>query len=294
MPISVKAAFAQDGVFFAGEKLNCTITFTNSSVGSGGLLSAISESNGASTPSRPSTSLQHKLQAHHDQQLQQQQESNGHGNNSQRNLAPSSPQSQHASSQQQPVVAPPTSPPSTSALDSPSGSPLNSNNTQPNNIAAIDTHLKTQPRSDAPQQRPGTTAGRAQSQTRLSSDISHIDVSSRNQEQELNGQRLQHQQQGSEDQEQEEQEEQEKTIAAPVLSDDEGAGQSPVSLTPQQANQMEHQQHQEGGLASISSPGLLGLASFVYRSASFSSLANAFGLSGSESEQQHLQQPYGT
>ncbi|KAF9908720.1 hypothetical protein EC991_009530 [Linnemannia zychae] len=306
MPISVKATFAQDGVFFAGEKLNCTITFTNSSSGSGGLLSTINGNNGASTPSRPSTSLHHKLQLHHDQQLQQhqQQESNGNGDNSQRNLASSSAQSRHASNQQQPVAASPTSPSSTpSALASPFGSPLNPNNNQPtasltqsaiahaNNGTAPDTHLKTQPRPDAPQQRPGTTTGRAQSQTRLSSDISHIDPSSRNQEQELNGQKLQQQQQGSGGQE--EQEEQEKTIAVPVLSDDEGTTQSPVSPTPRQVEQIEQQHQQDGGLASISSPGLLGLASFVYRSASFSSLANAFGLSGSEPEQQQQQRFYG-
>ncbi|KAF9127805.1 hypothetical protein BGW39_005624 [Mortierella sp. 14UC] len=316
MPISVKATFAQDGVFFAGEKLNCTITFTNSSAGSSGLLSTINGGNGASTPSRPSTSLQHKLQLHHDQQLQQQlqlqqqqqyqqQESNGHGNNSQRNLASSSSQSRHASNQQQPVVASPTSPSSTpSALASPFGSPLKPNNNQPtaslaqnaivhdNNGTAPDANLKTQPRSDAPKQRPGTTVGRAQSQTRLSSDISHVDVSSRNQEQELNNQKLHQQQQGSGDQEQNDQEEQEKTIAVPASSDDEGATQSPVSPTPRQVQQIEQQQHQDGGLASISSPGLLGLASFVYRSAPFSSLANAFGLSGSESEQQQQQHSY--
>ncbi|KAG0377787.1 hypothetical protein BGX24_005463 [Mortierella sp. AD032] len=314
MPISVKATFAQEGVFFAGEKLNCTITFTNSSSGSGGLLSNINGANGASTPSRPSSSLQRKLQVHHEEQLQQQllqqqQESNGQGNsnNSQRNLASSSAQSRHASNQQhqQPLVGSPTSPSSTpSALASPFGSPLNPINNQPtaslvqnavahpNNGSAPDANLKTQPRSDAPQQRPGTTVGRALSQTRLSSDISHIDVSSRNQEQDLNGQKLQ-QQPCSGDQEQDDQEEQEKTIAVPALSDDEGAMQSPISPTPRQAQQIEQQQHQDEGLASISSPGLLGLASFMYRSASFSSLANAFGLSGSEPEQQQQHRPYG-
>ncbi|OAQ23475.1 Rgp1-domain-containing protein [Linnemannia elongata AG-77] len=317
MPISVKATFAQDGVFFAGEKLNCTITFTNSSPSSAVLISGINGTNsGASTPTRQPSSLQQKLQLHHDQQLQQQQqqqeqERNGHGNNnnnnSQRNLAASSnTQSRHASSQQQqPSGASLTSPSLTpSALASPTGSPPNpssNNNNRPtaplaqnaaahanSGSAAPDTNLSTQPRSDAPQKRPGTTVSRAQSQTRLSSDISHIDVSF---QQELNGKN--HQQQGSSgDHDQEEQEEQEKTIAVPALSDDEGAAHSPVSPTPRQVQQIEQQQHQDGGLASISSPGLLGLASFVYRSASFSSLANAFGLSGSEPEQHEHQRPY--
>ncbi|KAF9273106.1 hypothetical protein BGZ88_004056, partial [Linnemannia elongata] len=75
MPISVKATFAQDGVFFAGEKLNCTITFTNSSPSSAGLISGINGTNsGASTPTRQPSALQQKLQLHHDQQLQQQQQ----------------------------------------------------------------------------------------------------------------------------------------------------------------------------------------------------------------------------
>lgn len=310
MPISVKATFSQDGVFFAGEKLNCTITFTNSSPSSAGLISAINGSHsGTSTPTRQSSSLQQKLQLHHDQQ-QGQQESNGHGNNnSQRNLAASSnAQSRNASNhqqqqQQQPPVASPTSSSSTpSALASPFGSPHNpgSSNDRPtapltqnatahaNNGSAPDTNLSTQPRSDTPQKRPGTTVSRAQSQTRLSSDISHIDVS----QQDFNDKK--HQQQGSSgDQDQDDQEEQERTIAVPALSDDEGATQSPVSSTLRQVQQIEQQQQQDGGLASISSPGLLGLASFVYRSASFSSLANAFGLSGSEAEQQHQQHPYG-
>ncbi|KAF9148050.1 hypothetical protein BG015_010241 [Linnemannia schmuckeri] len=189
-----------------------------------------------------------------------------------------------------------------SALASPLESSLDpsSNNNRPtaplahnatvhanNASAAPDTNLSAQPRTDAPQKRPGTTVSRAQSQTRLSSDISHIDVSS---QKEVNGKN--HQQQGSlGDQDQDDQEEQEKTIAVPALLDDERATQSPVSSTPRQVQQNEQQQHQNGGLASISSPGLLGLASYVYRSASFSSLANAFGLSGSESEQQH-QRPY--
>ncbi|KAF9139814.1 hypothetical protein BGX30_007455 [Mortierella sp. GBA39] len=313
MPISVKATFAQDGVFFAGEKLNCTITFTNSSPTSAGLISAINGTNsGASTPTRQPSSLQQKLQLHHDQQQQQQQqeqEHSGHGNNNnnQRNLAASSSaQSRHASNQQQqPSGASLTSPSSTpSTLASPAESPPNpssSNNSRStaslaqnatahanNGSAAPDTNFSTQPRSDAPQQRPGTTVSRAQSQTRLSSDISHIDVSS---QQEFNGKNHQHQS-SSGDHDQDDQEEQEKTIAVPALSDDEGATQSPVSPTPRQVQQIEQQQHQDGGLASISSPGLLGLASFVYRSASFSSLANAFGLSGSEPEEQQHQRPY--
>ncbi|KAK3831336.1 MAG: Rgp1-domain-containing protein [Linnemannia elongata] len=306
MPISVKATFAQDGVFFAGEKLNCTITFTNSSPTSTGLISAFNGTNsGTSTPTRQPSSLQQKLQLHHDHQQQQEQERNGHGNNNnnQRNLAGSSnAQSRHASNQQ-PSGASPTLPSSTSSvLASPTGSPPNpnsSNNSRPtaslaqnaahaNNGSAVpDTNLGTQPRSDAPHKRPGTTVSRAQSQTRLSSDISHIDVSSL---QELNGKPHQ-QQDSSGDHDQDDQEEQEKTIAVPALSDDEGAAQSPVSPTPRQVQQIE-QQHQDGGLASISSPGLLGLASFVYRSASFSSLANAFGLSGGEPEQQQHQRPY--
>ncbi|KAF9088580.1 hypothetical protein BGX23_007243 [Mortierella sp. AD031] len=332
MPISVKATFAQDGVFFAGEKLNCTITFTNSSASSSGLISTINGggSNGASTPRPSSSLLHHKLQMHHDQQhLQQQQpqESNGHGSNNQQHLASSiNAQPRHASNSQQdrsPVISP-TSPSSTaSALASPFGSPLNPTNNRPtaslaqnataqaqahanNNstAAAPDTKAsRTQPRPDAPHQRPGTTAGRAQNQTRLSSDITHFDeASSRSQQQrELNGvNEEQEEYSGSGDQGQNDQDEQEKTIAVPALSDDEGGPtQLPVSATPRQVHQIEQQQQQhqqqqqqDAGLASISSPGLLGLASFVYRSASFSSLANAFGLSGSEPEQQQQERPY--
>ncbi|KAI8598204.1 Rgp1-domain-containing protein [Dissophora ornata] len=257
MPISVRATFAQEGVFFAGEKLNCTITFTNSAPAP---LSSANGHHGSPLPPRPSISLQHKLQMPHDDQPQQpQHESNDNGQADAKGLGRS------AASLTQSV------------------------NTMSKSDSQQESGPRAHVRSDMPQQRPGTAASRALNQTRVSSDISHIDVLPRGQT-ESNGKEHQltadRELEGLE--ELEELEEQEQTVAAPPRSGASSPPQSPESPTPYQQQQLQEMQQrayaQQSESHTISSPGLLGLASFVYRSASFSSLATAFGLSGGEPE----------
>ncbi|KAF9955955.1 hypothetical protein BGZ72_003213 [Mortierella alpina] len=164
---------------------------------------------------------------------------------------------------------------------------------------------RTRLQSDIPQQRPSVPANRSLSQPRVSSDVSHIDAIPREQAI-LNGkashQQEQEQQQhkqrqeskqgaavGEQNEQEDQSQEQEQTIAAPSRGDDDLTSQSPVAPTLRQ-QQLMQQQHAEAhtrleeSQQTVSSPGLLGLASFMYRSASFTSLASAFGLSGGEQE----------
>ncbi|KAG0296138.1 hypothetical protein BGZ98_001095 [Dissophora globulifera] len=150
-------------------------------------------------------------------------------------------------------------------------------------------------RSDAPQQRPSTAASRALSQTRLSLDINHIDALPRGPTPTTTDSYRKEQKQAVLDrtQEEQEEEEQEQMVVAAPPSTLSGASspttQSPDLPTPLQRLQIQDQQQranlqQQEELERASSPGLLGLASYVYRSASFSSLASAFGLSSGEVE----------
>ncbi|CAO3571237.1 unnamed protein product [Mortierella alpina] len=267
MPISVKATFAQEGVFFAGERLNCTITFTNASspappASANGLL-------GSALPTKPPSTPQQKLQMLQEHQPQQHFESNGHGAQAQLPAVP-----KHSA-------------------DTLAGN---------SNSAPAENGTKTRLQSDVPQQRPSAASNRSLSQPRISSDVSHIDAISREQA-ELNGEAL-HQQQlqqqqrqeskdgaaeGGQDVQEDQGQEHEQTIAAPARDGGNPASHSPGAPTSRQQQLMHQQQagtysHQDESQQTISSPGLLGLASFMYRSASFSSLASAFGLSGGEQE----------
>ncbi|KAF9999611.1 hypothetical protein BGZ65_005060 [Modicella reniformis] len=273
MPISVRATFAQEGVFFAGEKLNCTITFTNS-------VSPVTPSSSAIQAPRPSLSLLPKLDIPHEEQNLH--ESNGNG---QRAHPPSSnTQTNTGTNHERAPNLSPTSPSAGSTLGSPSshsaGSSSKKNVNAPSNSRnALENGTRTRLRPDIPQQRPNTTASRALNQTRISSEISHIDVTSR-EHSEWNS-KYQH----SSDQEQEDQEDQEQRVAAPSRGDASSPVQSPPGTpTPPHHHQQIGSARQEDQQQTTSSPGFLGLASYMYRSASFSSLASAFGLSGGESE----------
>ncbi|KAF9211758.1 hypothetical protein BGZ59_007659 [Podila verticillata] len=274
MPISVKATFAQEGVFFAGERLNCTITFTNS----GSPASSNGAANGQGThPARPSSTLQQKLLHHHQeqQQLQQQQLHQQNQHHQQHEVNGANGKNQHRDKTN---AASPTSPSSISPVTSPLNSPLNA-------------EARTQARSGASQvqnvgtpnvanengnrpRRPSHEPLRTLSQARLSSDISHIDAMPR--ESDTN--------KGRASVDQDDQTDQDDDTASVIVTlprnDEDNASQplsSPTRQHPQGVSGQEEAQQ-------ASSPGLLGLATFVYRSASFSSLANAFGLSGGEPE----------
>ncbi|KAF9359288.1 hypothetical protein BGX26_012668 [Mortierella sp. AD094] len=280
MPISVRATFAQEGVFFAGEKLNCTITFTNST----SLTTAANGHHSSLLPPRPSTSLQHKSQMHQDQQ-QRQHDGNGHANG------------------QRPQSTSPTSPMAMSSFNSPpntglprlnanvQGRPTPSLMQKVNTISNSSTNLNEN--GTRSNQRPATAANRALSQPRLSSDINHIDAFPPGQSEQSSEEHQEQKQATDRDQEeQEEQEEQEQTVAAPARSDGNTPIQSPDSPTPRHQQQLQGQQQssdarQDDFQQTATSPSILGLASFVYRSASFSSLASAFGLSGGEPEPVH-------
>ncbi|KAI1315234.1 hypothetical protein EDD11_001066 [Mortierella claussenii] len=291
MPISVRATFAQEGVFFAGEKLNCTITFTNSASPTI-TTSSVNGHHNSVLPPRPSSSLQHKLQLHYDHQ-QHHIESSSHGSGQRDQANAEATRDEHpvlpASSSS--AVSSPNSPtgtdtkaqvrPDVSSMQS--ASPVTSNGVPQENGA------KTHSRSDTPQQRPTTTASRALGQSRLSSDINHIEAVPRGGQLGLDDKESSQKQPPTADREQEDQEEREQTIAVP-LGDGDGPARSPDSPTSQHQQRFQQQQFplqngQEDPQETISSPGLLGLASFVYRSTSFSSLVSAFGLSGTEAEQ---------
>ncbi|KAF8983918.1 hypothetical protein BGZ46_009269 [Entomortierella lignicola] len=269
MPISVKATFAQEGVFFAGEKLSCTITFTNSATDTNGQHSSL-------LPPRSSTSLQHKLPVHHEQG---QHESNSNEQRSS-STSPTSPLTMSMSSFSSPLNA------SSPRLDTitqsrPTPSLMQNVSTLSINSNLHESGARSQSRPDVSQQRPATAANRALSQTRVSSDINHIDAFPQRNTKEHQDQKQ------AIDQEQEEQEEQEQTIPAPARSDGNTPIQSPDSPKPR----MQIGEHKElpnvpkeDSQQSTTSPSILGLASFVYRSASFSSLASAFGLSGGDPE----------
>ncbi|KAG0367080.1 hypothetical protein BGZ54_004425 [Gamsiella multidivaricata] len=290
MPISVRATFAQEGVFFAGEKLNCTIIFTNDSTSPASGSTNGQHHQGSALPPRPSLSFQRKPQLHQDQQQSHHNDSNGQGNGQH-----AQPPSSRSSSAQAIAEANRDRPPNSPPISSLAVSPQNLHSTSPPRLdtkgqgrptttqAGADSSQehgsKVRPRSDMPQQRPVTTTSRALSQTRVSSDISHIDVNLRGQPGSSNKDS-----QLTKDREQEEQEEQEQTIAAPHHSEASSPIHFPDSPIPRQQQLMQEQQQQDELQQTASSPGLLGLASYVYRSASFSSLASAFGLSGGESE----------
>ncbi|KAF9352376.1 hypothetical protein BGX34_012180 [Mortierella sp. NVP85] len=262
MPISVTATFAQEGVFFAGEKLNCTITFTNSAP-PGSLTPQTNGLKPGTLPRRQSISFQPKQDPH---------ESNGLGN-SQRTF----PSSQTNAGTNHERAS------TTSALNSPSnrsvGTSKHGTNAPSTSEGALENGVRTRLRSDMPQQRPNTTASRALSQTRVSSDISHIDAIS--QEHSESNRKDQY----TTDQGQEDQEEQEQTVAIPSRGDANSPVLStPGSPTPHSHQRIQEQEQQDDLHQTLSSPGLLGIASYMYRSASFSSLASAFGFSGSDSE----------
>lgn len=138
-------------------------------------------------------------------------------------------------------------------------------------------------------QRPGTNASRTFSQGRVSTDISHIDAMPRDLPDSAGQGKPLPTVQDIEQTDQDEQKDQEQTniVVLPPPTDNslDVPSESPSSPTPRQQQQMlEQQEQRQNEPQAISSPGLLGLASFVYRSASFSSLASAFGLSGNEPE----------
>ncbi|KAG0198833.1 hypothetical protein BGX28_007780 [Mortierella sp. GBA30] len=303
MPISVKATFAQDGVFFAGEKLNCTITFTNSSPTS----STFANGNHGSAVSRPPSLFQHKLQALQEHQPQPQGNGLGKGQGMNKPSPSSNASSRDKSIANMPTIS--TTPPSLSLLQNvpsnahvrPGAALLHGGDTisGSNGGVSLENGSRTRLQSEISQLRP-SPANRTTSQPRMSSDISHIDAISREQA-ESNGKGHRQERalsteitvlmQGTADREQDDQEEheQEQIIAAPSRRDDNTATQSPTSPTSRQHQLTQQQQqqayvHQEGPQETISSPGLLGLATFMYRSASFSSLASAFGLSGGDHE----------
>ncbi|KAF9203632.1 hypothetical protein BGZ49_006197 [Haplosporangium sp. Z 27] len=214
MPISVKATFAQEGVFFAGEKLSCTITFTNSATDTNGQHSSL-------LPPRSSTSLQHKLPVHHEEG---QHESNSNEQRSS-STSPTSPLTMSMSSFNSPLNA------SSPRLDTitqgrPTPSLMQNVSTLSINSNLHESSARSQYRSDVSQQRPASAANRALSQTRVSSDINHIDAFPQRNTKEHQDQKQ------AMDQEQEEQEEQEQTIPAPARSDGNTPIQSPDSPKP--------------------------------------------------------------
>ncbi|KAG0240141.1 Rgp1-domain-containing protein [Mortierella sp. GBAus27b] len=273
MPISVKATFAQEGVFFAGEKLNCTITFTNPA-SSTSLSSPANGQHPAMQPPRPSVSLQSKLQSHPEQQDSR--ESNDLGNG--HRVPPSSNTPANTGmNHDKPSALLSTSPSAASVSNPPSSHPTGSSNQDAvSNSGNVENGTRTRPRPNVPQQRPDTTISRALSQTRLSSDITRISTASHEHSE------RDEKDQNVTDQGQDDQEEQEQTVAAPPRSDANTPVRSPPGSPSPRLNQQPQQQDESQ--TTMSSPGLLGLASYMYRSASFSSLASAFGLSGSESE----------
>ncbi|KAF9915046.1 hypothetical protein BX616_007011 [Lobosporangium transversale] len=293
MPISVKATFAQEGVFFAGEKLNCTITFTNSTSLTQ-LVSAPTGPPNSTLPSRPSSTFQRKLPVHHEEQEKQQQRSKDEANGyrdeqlmqtnteTKRDTTPlsSSASSALASSTNSSANTPPRT-------DTNIQNPLPVSQKVdpiPNNGNLLENGNRAHSRQDMPYQRPSTPASRALSQSRLSSDISHIDATQHGKHM-SNNERLEKLQANSG---KEEQEEHEQTIPAPPRDEDSPGPQIPT--TSRQGQVPRDQLYstntpQSGSQNSASSPGLLGLAGFMYRSASFSTLASAFGLSGGETEQ---------
>ncbi|KAG0351562.1 hypothetical protein BG005_008941 [Podila minutissima] len=270
MPISVKATFAQEGVFFAGERLNCTITFTNS----GSPTPSNGIPNGQGTHPRPPSTLQQKL-LHHQEQQQQLHQQNQH--HQQHEANGTNGKSQH---RDKPNAASPTSPSSISPATSPFNSPLYTEaRTQArpgtSQVQNVGTPAPANENGNRPR-RPSHGPLRTPSQARLSSDISHIDAMPRGSDANSKSQNTV---------DQDDQTDQDDDTASVIVTlprhDEDNASQPPSSPTRQ------HSQgagRQEEAQQSAASPGLLGLATFVYRSASFTSLASAFGLSGGEPE----------
>lgn len=122
--------------------------------------------------------------------------------------------------------------------------------------------------------RPSHGPLRTPSQARLSSDISHIDAMPRGSD--MN--------KGQDSVDLDDQTDQDDDTASVIVTlprnDEDNASHPPSSPTRQHPQGVSGQEE----VQQASSPGLLGLATFVYRSASFSSLASAFGLSGGEPE----------
>ncbi|KAF9434961.1 hypothetical protein BGZ76_007136 [Entomortierella beljakovae] len=261
MPILVRATFAQEGVFFAGEKLNCTITFTNSSS-----TASLASPNGHQSllPPRPSSSFQQRPQ-YHDQQQRQ------NDSNVQRPHSTSPTSSSTISNFNSPPNA--ISPKLDANVQGQTGSSLMQKVNTPSSSNTQENGSK-QAKPDTLQQRPTSASVRALSQTRLSTDINHIDAAPRANKdwKETREQIIA---------EVQEQEDQVQTIAAPIRS--ESSSPTQMSPTMPQQYQLQGQPQIPNSQQSATSPTILGLASFVYRSASFSSLASAFGLSG-ESE----------
>ncbi|KAG0051221.1 hypothetical protein BGZ83_003972 [Gryganskiella cystojenkinii] len=310
MTITVRATFSQEGVFFAGEKLNCTITFTNP-------LPPQAASNGALLPPRPLQDMQ--LSEGNANGRPNGQHQNGAGNGHRAHLGLQQQSSAIISGQQHQQSSAglnrdrtansalsPTSPASShSALTSPYNSPLNADiraQTRPtaslmhnSNASALNNghSSNTFENGNKGQQRPGVNTSRNFSQGRVSTDISHIDAMPRDLPDLPSQGKPLPAVQDTEQPDQGDQDDQEQTnivVPPPPTADSnlETSSESPASPTPRQQQQMQEQQQlnssRQGDFQSINSPGLLGLASFMYRSASFSSLASAFGLSGGEPE----------
>ncbi|KAF9314801.1 hypothetical protein BG003_003783 [Podila horticola] len=271
MPISVKATFAQEGVFFAGERLNCTITFTNS----GSPTSSNGTANGQGTHPRPPSTLQQKLLHHHQEQQQHLHQQNQHNQQHEANGA--NGKNQHRDN---PNAASPTSPSSISPVTSPSSSP---SNTEARTLARpgasqvqnVGTPAPANENGNRPR-RPSHGPLRAPSQARLSSDISHIDAMPR-------GSDVNSKSQTSVDQDdQTDQDDDTASVIVPLPRNyEDNDSETPSSPSRQHSQGVSRQEEAQ---QSAASPGLLGLATFVYRSASFSTLASAFGLSGGEPE----------
>ncbi|KAG0095342.1 hypothetical protein BGZ93_006024 [Podila epicladia] len=271
MPISVKATFAQEGVFFAGERLNCTITFTNS----GSPTPSNGIANGQGIHPRPPSTLQQKLLHHHQEQQQQLHQQNQHHQQHEANGA-----NGNGHHRDKPNAASPTSPSSISPATSPFNSPLNTESrTQArpgtSQVQNVGTPAPANENGIRPR-RPSHGPLRTPSQARLSSDISHIDAMPRGSD--ANSKSL-----SSVDQD--DQTDQDDDTASVIVSlprNDEDNASQPASSPTRQHSQGAGRQ--EEAQQSAASPGLLGLATFMYRSASFTSLASAFGLSGGEPE----------
>ncbi|KAF9973693.1 hypothetical protein BGZ73_003026 [Actinomortierella ambigua] len=329
MPIAVKTTFSQDGVFFAGEKLYCTITFTNtapsvtarehaelatslsrmaiSNTPNGRPRPPASNGNGSNLgpngahihKTRPYPPLPHQhLHAHsaptshapspappmartqspasslpmvsesrdeHPQHPPQQQQQPPHPQQVQQpHLQPMSPPSSSGSSTMQ-----------TTSLDIRAPSPFSAgseSSSQPATGFSSRQQSVSSPVSDqqSPDNSPNPGATMADQAPTLPATTLGTESKSGEETAEYKGEQDQQQQQSETSQSPGQEEDQVVSVQAPEApaSLDQTSSPAPSDWT------------------QIQSPGLLGLASYMYRSASFSSLASAFGLSASEQQKQ--------
>ncbi|KAG0241193.1 hypothetical protein BGW41_006186 [Actinomortierella wolfii] len=330
MPIAVKTTFSQDGVFFAGEKLYCTITFTNtapsvtvrehaelasnlnrmavSTTPNGRPRQSASNGNGitstpngmhshktrsfpplphqhihahsaptshASSPALPTvrtpppqtTAMENKNEYPQERSQQQQQQ--------QQHMQPLSPSSSNGSASMQ-----------STALEFRASSPLSVDSGVSNRPAtgfSSEQPSVSSPLSNVPS--PGVSPVTAPVGTNLVQGSTTVqtnptqsggnpttgedDRTLADNKDEQEGQ--QHDRQSQKDSQPSPQEEDDHVVSVQAP---ESSRSSTTSSTPAPSDWTQ-----------IQSPGLLGLASYMYRSASFSSLASAFGLSGSEQQQ---------